>query len=144
MPNLDVAPQAANVQGWGAFLHWQLILEIVSVLLLATALAAVIAYHPRTYGKAKTLEEVDQPKVFIMYAVVGAVIAESVQVSPIMGMVIFGIGGLLRFRTDVGAARDTGRVILVTIIGLACGLKIYVAAVIATAFSWLLIYVLES
>ena len=30
--------------------------------------------------------------------------------------VVFGIGGLMRFRTNVGEAKDTGRVILVTVV----------------------------
>ena len=141
----DAGPQEQlEGQGWEAFANWRIVLDIVVALVLAAILATVIAYHPRTYGKAGTLEELDQPKIFIMYAVVGAIIAETVYAFPIMGVVIFGIGGLLRFRTDVGPARDTGRVILVTIVGLACGLKIYVAAVIATVFGWILIFLLES
>ena len=131
-------------EGWEAFTDWEFMMDILVALGMATVLSALIAYHPRTYGKAATLEEVDQPKIFIMYSVVGAMVAEIVKAFPSMALVVFGIGGLLRFRTDVGAARDTGRVILVTILGLACGLKIYPVAVVGTAFGWILIYVLES
>jgi hypothetical protein len=60
-----------------------------------------------------------------------------------MALVVFGIGGLMRFRTEVGVAKDTGRVILVTVIGLCCGLKIYVVAVLATAVGFGIIYLLE-
>ena len=61
-----------------------------------------------------------------------------------MALVVFGIGGLMRFRTNVGLAKDTGRVILTTIIGLCCGLELFVVAVLATLFGWVLILVLES
>jgi hypothetical protein len=66
-----------------------------------------------------------------------------VQIEPAMAFVIFGIGGLMRFRTEVGVAKDTGRVILVTVVGLCCGLKIYVVAVLATAVGFAVIHVLE-
>src|SRR5690606_19876737 len=61
-----------------------------------------------------------------------------------MAFVIFGIGGLMRFRTNVGDAKDTGRVILVTVVGLSCGLELYVVALLATVLAWVLIFVLES
>jgi uncharacterized membrane protein YhiD involved in acid resistance len=118
--------------------------EILAGLVLAAVLAVVIAYHPKSYGKTASLEEVEQPKTFIMYAVVGALVAKVVLANPDMALVIFGIGGLLRFRTDVGAAKDTGRVILVTIIGLLCGLNLFQHAVVGTAFGWIVIYFLES
>lgn len=137
------AGQVVVGQGWEAFTNWKFVLEIFIALILSTGLAAVIAYHPRTWGKASTLEEADQPKIFIMYAIVGAIVAEAVTAYPPMAFVVFGIGGLLRFRTDVGPARDTGKVILVTIVGLACGMKIYVVAILTTAFGWVVIYLLE-
>ena len=100
--------------------------------LLAAALGAVIAYHPRTRAKASTLPELEQPKTFIMYALVGAVIAKIVEANSAMAFVVFGIGGLMRFRTDVGPAKDTGRVILTAVVGVCCGLKLLVVAVMAT------------
>jgi hypothetical protein len=43
----------------------------------------------------------------------------------------------------VGESKDTGRVILVTVVGLCCGLKIFIVAVPATVIGWLLIFALE-
>ncbi len=110
---------------------------------LATVLSAVIAYHPRSYGKARSLSDVESPKTYIMYALVGAVCGQIVFIEPKMAFLIFGIGGLMRFRTDVGATKDTGRVILVTLIGLCCGLLRYDIAVISTVFAYGLIAALE-
>ena len=78
-----------------------------------------------------------------MYSMVAAVAAQIVEIQPAMAFVIFGIGGLMRFRTDVGVAKDTGRVILVTVVGLCCGLKIYVVAVLATFAGFIVIHMLE-
>src|SRR3954452_3105070 len=130
-------------RGWEGLTELWLIADMAMVLLLAVLLGAVIAYHPTSRRKAATLEELEQPKTFIMYAMVGAVIGVIVSVYPVMGPVIFGIGGLLRFRTDVGPAKDTGRVILAVVVGVAAGLKLMMVAVFAAAFGWLLIWALE-
>jgi hypothetical protein len=129
--------------GWSGFTDGWLLLDMVVVLLIALGLGAVIAYHPSTRRQVSSLEHLEEPKTLLMYAVVAAVIALIVQVQPAMAFVIFGIGGLLRFRTLMGEAKDTGRVILVTVVGLCAGLKIFVVAVPATVIGWLLIYALE-
>jgi hypothetical protein len=121
---------------------WQ-VLDMAIVFLLAAALGAIIAYHPRTRAKASTLAELEQPKTFILYALVGAVIARIVEANSAMAFVVFGIGGLMRFRTDVGPAKDTGRVILTAVVGVCCGLKLLVVAIPATAFGWILLWILE-
>jgi hypothetical protein len=130
--------------GWAALRDIAFIGDMAMILGLAIALAAVIAYHPTLRRKAWTLTEIEQPKTFIMYSMIGALIAIVVKVQPSMALVVFGIGGLMRFRTDVGQAKDTGRVILVTVVGLSCGLELYVVALLATALAWLLILVLDS
>src|SRR5207237_118169 len=54
------------------------------------------------------------------------------------------IGGLMRFRTDTGSTRDTGRLIAVTLAGLVAGLGLPHLAVITTAFAFVLIWVFDS
>lgn len=129
--------------GWQALGDLQWIGQMSIVLIVAVLLAAAIAYHPSVRAKAATLEQLEQPKTFIMYALVGALAAIIVKVQPSMALVVFGIGGLMRFRTEVGEAKDTGRVILVTVIGLCCGLELYGVALLATVLAWLLIFALE-
>jgi hypothetical protein len=129
--------------GWQAFTDLERIVQMLMVLAVAVVLAAAIAFHPTIRAKASTLEQIEQPKTFMMYAMVGALVAIIVKFQPSMALVVFGIGGLMRFRTEVGEAKDTGRVILVTVIGLCCGLELYVVAVLATALAWLLIFALE-
>jgi hypothetical protein len=128
---------------WLSLLDGWRMADLLLVFALATALGAVIAYHPRTREKASTLPELEQPKTFIMYALVGAVIAQIVQANNAMALVVFAIGGLMRFRTDVGPAKDTGRIILTAVVGVCCGLKLVGVAVTATAFGWVLLWMLE-
>jgi hypothetical protein len=74
--------------------------------------------------------------------VIGAIIGMMVlEYGMVIGFVVFGIGGLIRFRTDLRSAALTGQVILVTLIGLSCGLNLPNVAVLATAFGFALIYV---
>lgn len=131
------------LEGWESFGNVWLLLDMVIVLVIALILGAVIGYHPSTRRRVSTLEHFEQPKAFLMYSMVAAVVALLVKVQPAMAFVIFGIGGLLRFRTMVGEAKDTGRVILVTVVGLCCGLKIFIVAIPATVIGWVVIYVLE-
>ena len=130
-------------EGWTSFADGWLLVDMLIVLLMALTLGALIAYHPSARRRVSNLDEFEQPKTFIMYAMVAAVVALIVKIQPAMAFVIFGIGGLLRFRTMVGEAKDTGRVILVTVVGLSCGLKIFTVAIPATLLGWLVIYALE-
>lgn len=144
-PEFANAPQGAELllEGWTSFGNVWLLLDMVIVLLLALILGATIAYHPAARRKVSSLDALEQPKTFLMYAMVAAVVALIVKIEPNMALVVFGIGGLLRFRTMVGEAKDTGRVILVTVVGLCCGLKLFIVAVPATVIGWLVIFVLE-
>jgi len=128
---------------WLQFTDFDLVAKLVVALVLACSLAALIAYHPRTYGKIAKLGELESAKTLIVFSTVGAVIGTIVLRYPYTALAIFGIGGLLRFRTNLGQSKDTGRVILMTLVGLCCGLELPHVAVVTTAFAYLLIYVLE-
>lgn len=129
--------------GWRGFLETELLLQSFLALVLAIFLGAVIAFHPTTARTVDTREEAELPKVLIMYALVGAVVGEIVWKYPVVGFVIFGLGGLMRFRTDAASTRDTSRLIMVTLVGLTAGLNLPHFAVMATAFAWVLIYVFD-
>jgi len=140
---MNPTEQTLLLDGWRDFSHGWLLLDMVVVLLLALLLGAVIAYHPTARRRMSSLEHLEQPKAILMYAMVAAMVALIVKVQPAMAFVIFGIGGLLRFRTLVGDAKDTGRVILVTVVGLCCGLGLFVVAVPATVIGWIVVFSLE-
>jgi hypothetical protein len=130
--------------GWAGFLDSQAMLQSFLALVLALFLGAVIAFHPISSRLVDTREEAELPKVLIMYALIGAVVGEIVlEYGMVVGFVIFGLGGLMRFRTDAASTRDTGRLIMVTLIGLIAGLNLPHFAVMATAFAWILIYVFD-
>ena len=130
---------------WVGFTDVTLLLNTAFALLLASVLGAVIAFHPASRRSVDTLEEVEAQKVFVLYAAIGAITGAMVlKYGTAVGFVVFGIRGLIRFRTDLQSAPMTGRLILVTLIGLACGLQLAHLAVLATAFGFALIAVLDA
>ena len=132
-------------EGWRGFADVGFLANALLTLMLAAILGAAIAYHPKHGQTADTLEEIEAPKTYIMYAVIGAIIGIMVvKYGLVVGFVLFGIGGLIRFRTVLGSASLTGRVMFVTLIGLSCGLDLPHVAVLATVFGFVLIYILDA
>jgi len=125
------------------FEDWKPAGKFLLVVIAAIAVGAFLAYHPFVNKKA-TLEDLDQPKIIITYTVVGALVAIVVAHIPEMGFAIFGIGALMRFRTELGAAKETGRVILATMLGVACGLEFWLVAVFGALVAWILVAALEA
>ena len=132
-------------EGWQGFADFGFLVNALLTLTLSAMLGATIAYHPKHRQTADTLEEIEAPKAYIMYAVIGALIGIMVvKYGLVVGFVLFGISGLFRFRTVLRSASLTGRVIFVTLIGLSCGLDLPHVAALATAFGFVLIYVLHA
>jgi len=126
------------------FSHPWFILRLVIGLLLSVTMSLILAMHPRRSTRIDPLSDLEERKTLIMLGMVGAVVAELVSVDSTMALVIFGIGGLIRFRTVLRNPKITGKAILVVLIGLACGLGQFATAIFVTAFSWGLIMWLES
>lgn len=143
----DILLQEPNSlgEGWHGFADIGFLTNATLTLVLAAVLGAVIAYHPKHGQTTDTIEEVEAPKVYVMYAVIGAIIGIMVvKYGLVVGFVLFGIGGLIRFRTVLRSASLTGHVIFVTLIGLSCGLNLPHVAVLSTAFAFVLTYILEA
>jgi hypothetical protein len=136
------APQGV---GWSGFSDIGFLLEAFLNLVLAAALGTVIGFHPRRVRTADTLEELEAPKVSIVYAVIGSLIGILVmEYGMEVGFVLFGFGALIRFRTVMRSPQLTGQVIFVSLIGLTCGLHLPHVAVLATAFGFILTFLLEA
>jgi hypothetical protein len=131
--------------GWDGFLDAKFMLNSLGALALATVLGAAIGYHPRMRRTVDSLTEADMPKVYIMYAFIGAVIGVAVrEFGMVVGVVVFGIGGLIRFRSSTDSTRDTGRLIVVTLMGLVTGLGLPHLAAMIAAFAFALIWIFDT
>jgi hypothetical protein len=145
MPDSLFQEPVSMGEGWQGFADVGFLVSATLTLLLAVILGAIIAYHPKHGQTADTLAEIEAPKVYVMYSVIGAIIGIMVvKYGLVVGFVLFGIGGLIRFRTNLRSASLTGRVIFTTLIGLSCGLDLPHVAVLATVFGYVLIYILDA
>ena len=126
------------------FGHPEFILRLFLSLSLAVGCAWVIAWHPRRASLADPLADLEERKALVLLGVVGAVIAELTGTSQTLAFVIFGIGALLRFRTVLDNPKLTGKAITIVVVGLACGMGSWAMAVFVTAFTWLLVFWLDS
>jgi hypothetical protein len=126
------------------FGHPEFILRLFLSLSLAVGCAWAIAWHPRRASLMDPLADLEERKALILLGVVGAVVAELSGTSQTLAFVIFGIGALLRFRTLLDNPKLTGKAIMVVVVGLACGMGSWAMAVFVTAFSWVLVYWLDS
>lgn len=126
------------------FGHPEFILRVFLSLTLAVGCAWAIAWHPRRASLANPLADLEERKALILLGVVGAVVAELTGTNQVLAFVIFGIGALLRFRTVLDNPKLTGKAITVVVVGLACGMGSWAMAVFVTAFSWMLMFWLDS
>lgn len=107
-------------------------------------LTAALAYHPTLQKKRDTLSKAELPKTMLTYGLVGMLVGFLVaNYGTLIGFVVFGIGGLMRFRTEIDTSKDTGRVIVIALIGLTVGLNLPHIGVLSTIAAWALIYFLE-
>jgi hypothetical protein len=144
--NVDFSSAAgvSFTDGWQGFTDIAFMLDAFLKLGLSAILGAAIGYHPRSVETADTLLEIEAPKVYILCSVIGAIIGILVvKYGLVVGFVIFGIGGLIRFRTFMGSASLTGNMIFVTLIGLSCGLNLPHVAVLSTVFAYILNYIIH-
>jgi len=126
------------------FAHPEFILRLFLSLTLAVACAWIIAWHPRRSSIQDPLSDLEEQKTLVLLGMVGAIVAELSGSSQTLAFVIFGIGALLRFRTVLDNPKLVGKAITVVVVGLACGMGSWAMAVFVTAFSWVLVYWLDS
>jgi hypothetical protein len=145
---LDAAPGflpevAVRGRGWSQVYDTGELTEYGLGLVETFVLTALIAFHPASLGARRTREDFEAPRILFIYGLIGMVIGFLIMHHGyLIGFVIFGVGGLLRFKTDVDSSADTTRLILVTLIGLCVGLDLPVVALITTVSAWIILFAL--
>lgn len=124
--------QATNLREMGEFL-----LGLVEVSLMTAALV----FHPATWSARRSRIYFHLMHQNFLFSLVGMIVGFLViHHGYLIGFVIFGLGGLLRFRIDMDEPADTTRLIIVSLIGLCIGLDLPVMALITTISAWVVIY----
>lgn len=136
----DIAPLSVDGNGWD---EWRDTAELVAFFVdvaVTLALAALIAHHPVRRRSPVTLASAALPRLFYLYALVGMAIGFLVvNHGYVIGFVVFGIGALLRFRSNLDDPVDTVEMILVTALGLCVGMNLPVMAVLIGFVAWAVI-----
>lgn len=145
IPDFEVTSSAVPESGWDGLLDTAFMVDVLLTLSVAALLGGALAYHPKNTEITRASEGMNSPRVFMLFPVIGAIVGMMVmKYGLVVGFVLFGLGGIVRFRTAFRSPSLTGRIILVTLIGLACGLHLLNVAVMATLFSVVLIYFLDA
>jgi hypothetical protein len=131
------------VEGWSSLTDWHEFLPLVVNMLLAVLLMLPLIYGQHKLGRLDSLGRIDEQKALVTFAAVSAAVAVLVLEHPAMSLVIFGMGGLLRFRTPTKSERGTGRAVFAVVIGLACGLSLYALAVTLTILGYVAMVSME-
>jgi len=104
-------------------------------------IASLIVFHPARLKTRRGVRDYELPRLFMVYGLIGMAIGFLVlQHGAVIGFVVFGIGGLLRFRSVLRNSTDTVEVILVTLLGLCVGLNLQNMAVLIGIASWIVIW----
>jgi len=120
---------AVKGKGWMQLQNAEELIEFLLGIVEAGVFTAAIAFHPVVLNHRRTEADFELPRSTFMYGLVGMTIGFLiVHHGYLIGFVVVGIGGLLRFRTDVHSTLGTTCIIVVTLIGLCVGLDLPVMA----------------
>lgn len=131
--------------GWAQIRNVGEIGEFLLGALETFVFVAAIAFHPR----ARTLRDDArgwrvQSSMFF-FGLIGMLIGFLVvHHGYLIGFVVFGLGGLFRFRMESSSLLDGALLILMTLIGLSVGLNLPVMALVATVAGWTTLWFVAS
>ncbi|MBO9475868.1 hypothetical protein J7413_20230 [Shimia sp. R10_1] len=128
-------------QSWAQFQGTEELLYFLFNVAAVVAFTALLVFHPVRRGRRRNANDLMMPQLFFLYALIGMVVGFLVvQHGSMIGFVVFGIGALLRFRSNLDDPIDTVEMILVTILGLAVGLGLPVMALCVALTAWSFIW----
>lgn len=128
-------------RGWSQLSNTREMLDFLLALVEVAVLTFVVSLHPVNRNSRISRADFDRPRTMFLYALIGMVVGFLVlHHGYIIGFVVFGVGGLLRFRAESTSTPDTTRLILMTLLGLCVGLDLPVIAFLATLTGWIAIY----
>lgn len=140
-PSLEMPGTAFQLPDLGEMFRPEILGLFAFNCVVVLAIASAIVFHPVRIKARRNVRDYELPRLFLLYGMIGMAIGFLVlQQGPIIGFVVFGIGGLLRFRSVLRNTTDTVEVILVTLLGLCVGLNLQNMAILIGLASWLLIW----
>lgn len=128
-------------RGWGQLANIDEVVDFLLSLSETVLMTSLLAFHPVNLGLRVRYNATELRKGMFIFALIGMLTGFLVvHHGYLIGFVIFGIGGLFRFRMESSSISDTGQLVIVALIGLAAGLDLPVMALIATVAAWIVVY----
>lgn len=128
--------------GWGQLSNSRELLQFLLDVLETVVFTAALVFHPRAHAHRRDGHDWQVPRTMFLFGLIGMTVGFLVvHHGYLIGFVIFGIGGLFRFRMETSSLMDSSLLILVTLIGLTVGLDLPVMALIATISGWAVVWV---
>ncbi|MBO9453007.1 hypothetical protein J7426_22280 [Tropicibacter sp. R16_0] len=128
-------------QGWTQFRGKRELYFFALDVVVTIILTALIVYHPVRRKARRSVSDLVMPRLFFLYALIGMAVGFLViQHGSMIGFVVFGIGALLRFRSNLDDPVDTVEMIIVTVLGLAVGLGLPLMAALVGVVCWCFIW----
>lgn len=124
----------------------EVISGFVQAFLLTCGLSTAISFLPSIRQRRFTKLGVELLKSIYVFSIIGMMCGLIVHIQPKdsqLGFVIFGLGSLMRFRTDLDDASDTGKVMMAALIGLCVGLGLTEFAILAALGVWIVLVTIE-
>ncbi|WP_223426982.1 hypothetical protein [Tateyamaria pelophila] len=126
-------------RGWSQIINISEMLDFTLTVLETTVLTAFLVFHPSHFRQRAS--NVDMRKGMFLFSFIGMLTGFLVlHHGYLIGFVIFGIGGLFRFRMESSSIADTGKLVIVSLIGLAAGLDLPVMSLVAAVAAWIVIW----
>lgn len=114
-------------------------------LLMASGLAAMIAYRPWRRFMDKTLPiATDTAQAQVIISVAGCVMVIIIGDSMARAFGLVGLGAFIRFRSGIKDPRDAAVMFVMIGIGMAVGLALYPIAILTTAFVGVILSILDA
>lgn len=129
-------------RGWSQIINLTEMLDFALTVFETTLLTAFLVFHPTNMNQNRAASNVDMRKGMFLFSFIGMLTGFLVlHHGYLIGFVIFGIGGLFRFRMESSSISDTGKLVIVSLIGLAAGLDLPVMSLVAAIAAWIVIWV---
>jgi hypothetical protein len=109
---------------------------------LAAALGAGLALRPKRRGTPPRHPAVIQTQIIL--AIVGSLVMLVVGTNLARAFGVVGAAGLVRYRAKIEDPKDAGVMLSTLAVGLACGVGLYVLAVLSAGFILVALWVIES
>lgn len=128
--------------GWAQIFELDEMVQFGLGVIETLVLTMLLAFHPQNREHVQGRRNWRVPRALFLYGLIGMLVGFLVvHHGYLIGFVVFGVGGLFRFRMETMSISNAAQLILVSLVGLTIGLDLPVMAALATLAAWVVLWV---